>query len=480
MNKELMLIYDDTHQPSGAIKKIVGDNRFSAIIFKKLPLISHLEAASGVSIDSQTVISSPMDYERIVRQVEASGDNACWLHWYSSSVVIDTEAYRLFLEKLSYLNENVEIKNTAVLGYAFVDRDAYLAFLRRILDNGGAAESTDTAEYPAEFAMDISTYKRFQRFITDAFATRFFNSITYDEYTVTKRSENIDKIKKEYTYYYLLDDAVKPWFVQPYDYQETKTYASYTMERLQITDVALKWVHQAFTPESFEPLMEKLMYFVTHREQAAVSKQDYRACMDKIYLEKVNTRFDMLKKTAVFNRLDSIVANTTDYDGLDALFETYTGLYQKTVDKSKHTPELVIGHGDLCFSNILYDEDTNLLKLVDPLGADAKDEAWLVPSYDLAKLSHSVCGRYDFINTGIFDISLDQDLRLTLDIAFDQNPYVEIFKQALAEVGANYMEIRLYEASLFLSMLPLHTDKPKNMLAYILTAMNIIKELENA
>ena len=38
--------------------------------------------------------------------------------------------------------------------------------------------------------------------------------------------------------------------------------------------------------------------------------------------------------------------------------------------------------------------------------------------------------------------------------------------------------MRLYEASLFISMLPLHIDYPQKVLGFILNAINILKEIE--
>ena len=38
--------------------------------------------------------------------------------------------------------------------------------------------------------------------------------------------------------------------------------------------------------------------------------------------------------------------------------------------------------------------------------------------------------------------------------------------------------VRIYEASLFLSMLPLHIDYPQKVFGFLLNAINILKEIE--
>jgi hypothetical protein len=137
-----------------------------------------------------------------------------------------------------------------------------------------------------------------------------------------------------------------------------------------------------------------------------------------------------------------------------------------------------MGHGDLCFSNMLYNKEICLLKLIDPKGARIEEELWTDPYYDLAKLSHSVCGRYDYINSGFHSISLDNNLLLSLEIDFDNLPYMRIFKEFCLNNGFDFTLVRLFEVSLFLSMLPFHMDNPQKVLSFILNAINIMEGLE--
>lgn len=96
----------------------------------------------------------------------------------------------------------------------------------------------------------------------------------------------------------------------------------------------------------------------------------------------------------------------------------------------------------------------------------------------MAKLSHSVCGKYDFFNNALFDIKIDGTFSYHLEIPFDNTKYVEIFKNKAEENGFDDLAIRLYEASLFLSMLPLHIDNPHKVFGFILNVKNILEEIE--
>ena len=58
--------------------------------------------------------------------------------------------------------------------------------------------------------------------------------------------------------------------------------------------------------------------------------------------------------------------------------------------------EFSVIHGDLCLGNILYDAKHGLLKLIDARGKFGRFDIYGDVHYDLAKLSHSVLGLYDF------------------------------------------------------------------------------------
>ena len=98
----------------------------------------------------------------------------------------------------------------------------------------------------------------FLNFITGGFDARFFNALLGDAYTVTKKSSKKEKIKSEYNFYYWLPDNMKMWFVMPFDYKEEKDFASYTMERYHMTDIAIRFVHGAVDEAEFKDILDKL------------------------------------------------------------------------------------------------------------------------------------------------------------------------------------------------------------------------------
>ena len=130
------------------------------------------------------------------------------------------------------------------------------------------------------------------------------------------------------------------------------------------------------------------------------------------------------------------------------------------------------------FGNILYSKEIGLLKLIDPKGALEETDLWTNPYYDIAKLSHSVCGNYDFFSAGAYDITVDRDMKYVLNVHFDNGKYKKVFIKYLEQNGYDYALVRLYEASLFLSMLPLHINDSHKVFGFLLNAIQIMKEIE--
>ena len=76
-------------------------------------------------------------------------------------------------------------------------------------------------------------------------------------------------------------------------------------------------------------------------------------------------------------------------------------------------------------------------------------------------------------------LELNNELKLELKIeSNDLRELKKIFLEKLSEYGYNKKSIRICEASLFLSMLPLHIDIPSKVMAFILNAIEILKEIK--
>lgn len=138
-------------------------------------------------------------------------------------------------------------------------------------------------------------------------------------------------------------------------------------------------------------------------------------------------------------------------------------------------------HGDLCFSNLLYDSRLRRVRALDPRGlVGERPGIYGDLRYDLAKLAHSAVGRYDQIIAGRYDLAeADGDFELTFEEIAAQ-PWLEGALGEMRVDGAEALSLTVRAAmtGLFLSMLPLHADRPDRQRAFLANALRLHRDLE--
>ena len=138
-------------------------------------------------------------------------------------------------------------------------------------------------------------------------------------------------------------------------------------------------------------------------------------------------------------------------------------------------------HGDFCFSNILYDSRVRRIKAIDPRGlVGARSTIYGDSRYDLAKLAHSIVGRYDQIIAARCRTHVAGD---DFQIEFEPiaaQPWLEaaLGDLSVGGVSGGGPEVRAIMTSLFLSMLPLHADRPDRQQAFIANALRLFRDLD--
>lgn len=485
MKRKLVVVYDDSCKPKYDIKNIIGEKPFSKIIYKRKSLLDRVKEKieEYPMILDELLISDLYNVEKYIKTFNGISDEVNIVHIFLDHIVQDDDEMYILIEKCTFLKENAFVgKDGIVAAVVFSNVKNYIQYLKEAEKKKDTRKVLSDKEFDiikSDALANINNVNNFLSYMTGGFEARFFNALTGDDYTVVKTSANKKKIKAEYTFYHLIPDDMKMWFVLPYNYVETEEMASYTMERLHMPDVAIRWVHGAISPEEFSLLLEKIFQFVNTRRKKDVSQEEYDEICNTLYVKKLLERVEDLKNTEWFERFDKYIANSTDYVSFDAIIEKYLSIYDEVKHELYQSSKSVIGHGDLCFSNMLYNKDTMTLKLIDTKGAIEESEIWTNPYYDLAKLSHSICGCYDFFNSGLYEVSLNEQMKFTLTVDFDNSVYKQMFKEYLEKNGVSYKLVRTLEASLFLSMLPLHMDKPQKVFAFILNAVNILEEIEN-
>ena len=480
---KIIVVYDDTGRKSEVITDIIGDKGFADVVVRRRHLEEYYQdELKKVYPDLKwKKVHSVFEYADLVKELNIySACDMKVLHCFSNYLISDTEKAALSFKKLTFIDTAFGILDgRRSVAAMFPDINSYISFCKSVISGQNAWDLARDMEetFEIEGLVDIGIISNFIQCITGNFDSRYFNSLKGNEYTLVKSSSNKKKIKAEYCFYHLLPEDMKFWFVMPFNYQESDKTASYTMERLHMTDLAIKWVHGSMDEEEFEELMDKYFFFFNSRHRKACLEEEYQEIANYLYADKVRSRIAELKKFPEYRKIENLLSVSKDTE-IDMLVTKYFILKEKVEKRVKYPSQLVIGHGDPCFANALYNKSTKTLKFIDPKGAVSEHEMWTNPYYDVAKLSHSVCGRYDFFNNALFDIKIDTAFSYNLEIPFDHSRYVTIFKRKVEENGFDYLSVRLYEASLFLSMLPLHIDYPHKVFGFILNVKNLLEEIE--
>lgn len=132
-------------------------------------------------------------------------------------------------------------------------------------------------------------------------------------------------------------------------------------------------------------------------------------------------------------------------------------------------------HGDFCLGNILYDRRNSFIRAIDPRGSFGTFDIYGDPRYDLAKLTHSFAGDYDFLLNGLFELAENQEpvgLKVHLE-----DRHLAIKQQFEIWMARNWpqwvRQIRLIESLLFLSMVPLHKDRFLSQKAFLVRGLQL-------
>lgn len=225
----------------------------------------------------------------------------------------------------------------------------------------------------------------------------------------------------------------------------------------QILESAFDFLHQCqtlSTPETHTPVVEGLVLHKTHdRLETFARTQNVDLAAERAYAGRALPNL---------TRIAEIAANAIDV---------------------RTTSALGIMHGDLCFPNMFYDFRQQIVKVIDPRGSiDGKVASIHGDTrYDLAKLNHSIEG-YDLILANRY--VLDQHNERDITIAFPQEGptrWLSIVAREFSVSGKRVSdpEILALTIHLFLSMLPLHADRPDRQRAFLANALRLFVLLDS-
>lgn len=338
-------------------------------------------------------------------------------------------------------------------------------------ENVGLAEIDTNSWY--DFG-HINTYFHSRSTIT---TQRAFNSLKIQDGVVWKSGTPPRKIEAEANWFAKIPVGLKrftPQLIQSGTTQESNPF--YETEYLPILPLNEIFVHGRNPVVFWEKVLSLISFYMNEsRKLFPKNSQDLLAKIHQdstaLYSDKT---YERLSAYAKQQNID--LDKPTRYNGIN--LPSLRQIADECVSKTLALPEVpAIVHGDLCFSNIMYDSRSNNIKVIDPRGLNIQQELTIYgnQSYDLAKLCHSFIGLYDFIIADSFNLEKNNDIGVKLTFNIDkrlEHIQTMFMEKSLLPMISNE-EIIAPTILLFLSMIPLHFDKPHRQEAMLANALRL-------
>lgn len=374
----------------------------------------------------------------------------------------------------------------------------HLEYLKECLQSALSASNVDMSSFYIAL-MRYSKKYPFKAIKTDNWfdighADKYFNSqlevkarefnhikIDKDRGILTKTSDNVDKFIGEIKWYLKLPSDIE--YVRPriFSYSTSYTHPSVSMEYYAYHTVHELFLYSDLTKNQWFDVFKRIKFVYRDFKRYKVSDDTkIKPALQEMYLTKTIDRLSKLRKDKRFERFftSNIRINNKEYLSLEKVMAI---LKDVIPEKLYDVNVFNIIHGDLCFANIMIDNNYSFVKVIDPRGKFGDFDIYGDSRYELAKLFHSVDGKYDFIIKDLFNISYDLNKS---EINYKINDrirdfdlyklFVDIFRD---EIGDDLQKIELIESLLFLSMIPLHGENFKQQLAMLGTGLNILNRI---
>lgn len=316
---------------------------------------------------------------------------------------------------------------------------------------------------------------------TTSVAARSFNSIEIDEQRgiLKKRSENKEKLVNEIRWYLRIPNKLQYLLPRVYDYSLELTDPYVSMEYYGYHTLHESLVFGDLPLVKWQAIFQKLLFAINDMGQFRVTgeRNQFETALRDIYLQKTFDRLDMIRNKPDFHSFfeNTITINGKEYSSLNEYIKMLPELIEKLVVNT-FTGQFNIIHGDLCFANILIEDTYDFIRVIDPRGKFGTFDIYGDARYELAKLMHTLDGKYDFIIEDMFDIDvIGNTIEYHVHKQIDNitNVFLDVFRESID----NIQTVRLIEATLFLSMIPLHSDYKQRQFAMLATGVMLLEQV---
>lgn len=403
----------------------------------------------------------------------------------SVSTIVDTShSFEIREQDAEWVNDD----NSVLSGYFSFNHP--LVFIKSLIENKMIFISSIKAYHHKKNMrfnssgkwLDLGHLNSFFNSRTYLTTQRAFNDLNMSSRVVLKKSSTKGKkIYAEGNWFNTIPSNMRLYTPQLLSHKKgTRDFegSEYSLEYLYLLPLSDIFVFGSLPLSSWKNILISLREVLEGLHQYT-SDECSLPSLDELYLHKTLER---LEEHSHLTGIDFSNKKFNYLDGYDSL--TIFELAKKSsefINKAKRADVSII-HGDFCFSNLLFDSRVSAIKCIDPRGIDAQGNLTIYGDrrYDLAKLYHSIVGYYDLIISGNYEVTEshdDIDINFYIDEKYKNNLESEFDQIILSGLGYSKKEIMAITIHLFLSMLPLHSDRPDRQKAFIANAFRLYKKL---
>ncbi len=331
--------------------------------------------------------------------------------------------------------------------------------------------------YWLDFGLVNSYYRSTSKMTTQ----RFFNTLKVNSYSVTKCSRDNRKILAEANWFNSLPKGLKHYAPALWNFGVQEDKAFYEIEYYYLSSLANLFVFGKNPVFVWEEIIKACANFINDIAQYNPEDKDISKISiqnDRLYAPKTLKRLEEYSRQRNISLNHSWVINGVQVPSLLEIVEETDRMINKNDERF-----VKLMHGDFCFSNILYDFKSKTIRVIDPRGLDLDGNYSIYGDirYDVAKLSHSILGLYDFIIGGFFTYSEKDAYNIILE--FEKESFLNAIQENFRHqhfAGYSLMELNTYPilVHLFLSMLPLHKDDALRQKVMLANALRLYVEFK--
>ena len=419
-----------------------------------------------------------IEYEKIINFDSVAYDESYEYYNWSEVIVNDDKSIKLNRK----LEGSSSARNVACGLYALKDLSLFRKLMPSVETFDQLIEAYSTYNNLSLFKpitwLDFGHLNTYYKSKKDLLVTRSFNNIECDGYVLTKSSSDTKKLKAEANWYLNLPTILKCFCPQLVTEQESLDSYSYSVEYLYLSNLAELYLFAELPSFFWEQVFESCSTFLQlakHSYDHSLSTKQILPdeWYNQVVYEKTKQRLMRFSTESQFDISKEIRVNGELFPSLQYLTYHLLSLIRKSNDT-----DMSFIHGDFFFGNILFDNTAKRIKLIDPRGMINSEEKTVYGDirYEVAKLTHSVIGRYDEIISGRGNlISNDNyDFILTFsDSVLHKNIIDSFVSKSFLGYKVDSKENYAITCLLFISMLPLHKEDRERQMKFIANVYRI-------